>query len=448
MRFARKYLFGSGLATVLAVGGMTGMGGGVARAADPEVAPITDAPPAAGDASAPSSATVPPPANQSPFGEKFYPSVSPITRRPLMMLLDRNGLADGLEEARINIFGWVEASFEYNFMDPAEDINLGRVFDFEQNGQFIFNQFDLAAERTVVADGDQWDLGGRVEMLVGGDARFLHANGLGANQDFFDGPDVQFDLLQAYADVAVPVGTGLRLRVGKFLFFKQIDPNASVFYTHSFTFGAALPFTLTGVSGLYNLNDRWSVEAGINRGWDQALEDENGMISLHGRVRHVASDRTSYALMAIIGPEVPDDKSWGGQFDFVINHKATDELTLLGDVIFGFQPDAPEPTAGGGTTTASWYGAAGYAVYRLNDRYSLGGRAEWYRDSGGFTTGVDQNLFEITGGVTITPFPQHEIGANLKVRPELRYDWSTENYFDGLTSRDQLTFAVDVIFNF
>ena len=28
------------------------------------------------------------------------------------------------------------------------------------------------------------------------------------NQDFFNGPDVQFDLLQAYADIAVPVGKG------------------------------------------------------------------------------------------------------------------------------------------------------------------------------------------------------------------------------------------------
>jgi hypothetical protein len=421
-----------------ASGGGSGGRAGLALAADTPLAPENDA----------STATSPPPADQSPFGEKYYPAITPTRHRPLMSLLDRSGLADPLEDARINIFGYVEASFQANFMDPAGDINAGRVFDFEQNKQFLFNQFDLAAERTVVADGDQWDLGGRVEFIVGEDARFLHANGLGDSQDFFNGPDVQFDLLQAYADIAVPVGTGLRVRVGKFLFFKQVDPNASVFYTHSFTFGGALPYTLTGASALYNLNDKWSVEAGINRGWDQALTDNNGMISLHGRVRHTVNDRTSYALMAIIGPENDDNKTWGGQFDFVISHKASDQLTLLGDAVFGFQPDAQQFNAGGGTTDASWYGVAGYAVYRLNDQYSLGGRAEWYRDSGGFTTGLDQNLFEVTGGVTITPFPHHEIGSNLKVRPELRYDYSTENFFDGLTEQHQVTFAVDVIFNF
>jgi len=438
MRFSRKCIAAAAFASSFAAGGALGRSGNVALAADTPLAPENDA----------STATAPPPADQSPFGEKYYPAITPTRRRPLMQLLDRNGLADGLEDARINIFGYVQGSFEANFMDPAEDINAGRVFDFEQNSQFLFNQFNLAGERTVVADGDQWDIGGRVEMIVGEDARFLHANGLGDSQDFFNGPDVQFDLLQAYVDIAVPVGTGLRVRAGKFLFFKQVDPNASVFYTHSYTFGAALPYTLTGASALYNLNDHWSVEAGINRGGDQALTDDNGMISLHGRVRHVVDDRTSYALMGIVGPEAPGEKAWGATFDFVISHKQSDQLTLLGDVVFGFQPDAPKPTFSGGTTTASWYGAAGYAVYRINDTYSLGGRAEWYRDSGGFTTGVDQNLFGLTGGVTITPFPHHEIGSNLKVRPELRYDYSTEDFFDGLTKQNQVTFAVDVIFNF
>lgn len=425
-------------ALALAAGGIGSGGGRAALAADTATAPENDT----------VMATSAPPAAEAPFGEKYYPALAPTQHRPLMSLLDRYGLADPLEDARINLFGHAQASFQYNFMDPVGDLNVGRVFDFEQNGQFLFNQLDLAAERTVVADRDQWDVGGRVEILYGGDARFLHAQGLGASKDYFTGPDNQFDLLQAYADFAVPVGTGLRVRAGKFLFFKQVDPNASVFYSHSFTFGGALPFTLTGVSGLYNVSDDWSLEAGVSRGWDQALSDNNGMVSFHGRARHTLSNRTSYALIAMVGPELQGEKGdWRTVFDFVISHKATDQLTLLGDVIFGWQPDAPD-NAGAGTVGATWYGAAGYGVYRVNDYYSVGARAEWFRDSGGFATGVDQNLIGLTGGVTITPFPRHDVGRNVKVRPELRYDYSTEDYFDGLTSRDQLTFAVDVIFNF
>ena len=57
-------------------------------------------------------------------------------------------------------------------------------------------------------------------------------------------------------------------------------------------------------------------------------------------------------------------------------------------------------------------------------------------------------MFEVTLGVTIVPMPNDEIGRNLKIRPEIRYDWSTEDFFDGLTKDNQFTAAVDVIFNF
>src|SRR6476660_4955740 len=43
----------------------------------------------------------PPPADQSPFGEKYYPAIAPTQRRLLRSQLDRAGLADPLEEARI-----------------------------------------------------------------------------------------------------------------------------------------------------------------------------------------------------------------------------------------------------------------------------------------------------------------------------------------------------------
>src|SRR5207244_7596692 len=100
--------------------GVPSGGASEARAADTAVAPENDA----------STATAPPPADQSPFGEKYYPAVAPTRHRPLMSLLDRTGLADPLDDARISLFGHAEASFEYNFMHPAGDFNAGREFDF------------------------------------------------------------------------------------------------------------------------------------------------------------------------------------------------------------------------------------------------------------------------------------------------------------------------------
>lgn len=395
----------------------------------------------------------PPPAERSPFGEKFYPAAAPAGRAPLMSSLDRANLAAPLDAARVNLYGHVQGSYTYNPEDPSQDLNLGRNFDVEAN-QFVLNQVDLNVERPVNLSGEAWDFGGRVEFLYGGDARFLHSNGMFDNQDFFDGPENQFDIPQLYADVNVPLGSGLRIRVGKFLFFKQIDPNASVFYSHSFTFGGALPYTHTGVTGYYKFNDQWSVEAGISRGWGQSLEDNNGSIDVLGRVRFSPSTKTSFALLFITGPEETGrNDNYRTAVDFVGSHQVSDRLTLMFDLVYGIQTDPSTsqlPLGSTGSDNADWYGAAGYAIYKIDDRFSVAGRLEWFRDDEGYfpVTAVAQDLLEATLGVTITPLPHNEIGRNLKVRPEIRWDWSSQDFFDGLTSDNQFTAAVDVIFNF
>ena len=41
--------------------------------------------------------------------------------------------------------------------------------------------------------------------------------------------------------------------------------------------------------------------------------------------------------------------------------------------------------------------------------------------------------------MTITPFPNDAIGSNFKIRPEVRNDYSSRDFFDGLTRHDQTT---------
>jgi hypothetical protein len=374
-------------------------------------------------------------------------------RRPLMSLFDNLGWAEALDNARLDIYGHVEGSVTINADDPDSGFNVGRVFDFQDDDPTL-NQVDINMERRVDLTSNNVDFGFRIEWLYGGDSRFIHANGLLDNYDFFDGPENQWDLVQAYGDVAIPVGErALRIRAGKFLFFKQIDPNASVFYSHSFTFGAALPFTLTGVTGYYDLSDAFSLEGGIVRGWDDALEDDNGSVSGIVRARYRASDELNLSLAAITGPELPDNSGdYRTALNFVASYQVTSQLTLLLDSIYGYQSDAP------GEGASDWYGAAVYGIYKFNDYLSAAARLEYYRDDEGFTTGIagaestlgfsSQDLYEVTVGVTVTPFAGDEIGRNFKVRPEVRYDYSSEDFFDDFTDDNQLTFAVDAIFNF
>ncbi len=372
-----------------------------------------------------------------------YAAVAPAARAPLMAALDQTGVGEALDAARINIYGHIEGSYTWNFDNPAKSLNIGRVFDIKHNDPEV-NQADLNIERTVDLTSHQFDIGGRLELMYGTDARFIHSSGLLDGQDFFHGPEYQFDIPQVYLDFGVPLGDGLRIRVGKFLFFKQIDPNASVFYSHSFTFGAALPFTLTGASGLYNINDQWSIEGGFSRGWGQSLRDNNGAIDGFGRIRYSPSDKTNLTLAFISGPEDDGDNShYRDAVDLTLTQALGENLTFLLDSVYG-NDAAGSPTGG----NANWYGVAGYLVLKLDDHISLAGRGEWYRDEEAFTTGVAQSLFEATVGVTITPFPSNPTASFFKIRPEVRYDYATRDYFDGLTKHDQLTAAVDAIFNF
>jgi hypothetical protein len=128
--------------------------------------------------------------------------------------------------------------------------------------------------------------------------------------------------------------------------------------------------------------------------------------------------------------------------DGTVSYAMTDKLTLLADGVFGYQA---EPT---GTGDDYWYGLSGYAVYKVSDTLNVNARGEFYRDEDGFTTGLSQTLFEATVGLTVTPFPDSNLGQNLKIRPELRWDYSSGRYFNGLTDHNQVTVALDAYFDF
>jgi hypothetical protein len=372
-----------------------------------------------------------------------YAAAQPTSPALLMGALENTGVGQALDSARINIYGHIEGSYTWNFDNPRKNINVGRVFDIKHNDAEV-NQADLNIERTVDLTSHQFDIGGRVELMYGTDSRFIHSNGFLDNDNFFHGPEYQFDIPQVYLDFGVPLGNGLRIRVGKFLFFKQLDPNASVFYSHSFTFGSALPFTLTGVSALYNCTDQLSAEGGISRGWGQSSRDNNSAIDGFGRVKFTPSDKTNLTLAFITGPEDNGDNShYRDAVDLTLTQQIGDNITFLLDSVYG-NDAAGSPTG----QNANWYGVAAYLVVKLDDHFSLAARGEWYRDEEAFTTGVAQNLYEATLGVTITPFPNGTTSALFKIRPEVRYDYASRDFYDGLTKKDQVTAAIDAIFNF
>jgi hypothetical protein len=391
-------------------------------------------------------------------------------RKPLMSVLDRTGAATMLDEWGIDVSGHVEASYTWSESSPPdgelhEDFINARVFD-DQHDEFYWNQFDITIQRTLTADNDattgyadRMNVGFMVNYIYGQDARLIHANGT-TDHDLDDASrNEEDDLTQLYVTLGLPVGNGLLITAGKFVTpigYELINPTLNPLYSHSFLFGYAIPFTHTGVLAKYNFTESMNATFGVVRGWDQAADDNNDDPSYIGQIAYTynpgaaGSEPYNIILTGITGPEQTDSQgNYRTLIDLIVSHKVSDQLTLAVNADLGYEDDVgdsfDEDSADG--DDAWWYGVAGYAQYAWSEQISVNGRIEWFNDTDG-ARGLNANVYEATLGLAIKPFPDNDLGAGLVVRPEVRYDYASDDILDGGTDHDQLTFAVDAIFAF
>jgi Putative beta-barrel porin-2, OmpL-like. bbp2 len=329
-------------------------------------------------------------------------------RRPLMNMLDKAGVAKGLDDLGINIYGWVEMSWTHNFEDPIGGVNVGRFFDFE-NDDHTLNQIDITIERAVAVSGDKFDWGGKMEWIWGGDARFIHANGVFDHYGFplfpgspgtGDGPDEQFDPVQFYLQFNVPVGNGIIATGGKFvtlLGYETINPTTSPLYSHSFLFNFAIPFTHTGGMARYALDQNWAFTGAIVRGWDQSFEDNNACaLSYMGQIAYT-TEHLDIIVTGITGPEQFDsDSDYRSVVDLIVIYRENNWQFVL-NADYGYESSAALDGA-----DAQWWGAAGYAIWKINDMFTGVGRLEFFSDADG-GRGVNTQLTEVTLGLNIRP---------------------------------------------
>lgn len=392
-------------------------------------------------------------------------------RNPLMKGFDTIGLGKTLDETRFSVGGYASASATY-YADPGDSKEqVGRGFDLENQDPTI-NQVGLFVDRAVDTTKAEFDIGGRMEWIWGGDARFIHSTGL---FDYYgSSPDEQFDLVQAYVDVVLPfAGKGLNVRTGKFVTpagVETINPATTPLYSRGLLFNYLLPYTHTGIFGTYSCSENWVTGLGVIRGWDDALEDKNanGVSVLATSVYSFADAKTSLATTFIAGPEFAGSNGdYRYLLDNVLRHKWSDQWTFAvqADILVESDQDG---AVGGNSDYGVAGGLGGWASYMYSQYVTVNARLEYLYDGSGFRVsppsfGVDDagdsvivggqgnNLYSTALGLTITPFPTDEIGANLKIRPEVRYDYAQNGIFSPSAEggqNNQLSFAIEAYFTF
>jgi hypothetical protein len=390
---------------------------------------------------APDDAPVPAKAPVAP-AETIVEAEAAEPRTPLMQLFDNGGFGEQLDEYGISIGGWVSGSVTWSLLDdPAGNEIPGRAFDFEHADPTL-NQMGFTVIRGV-DHTKPWDVGFTFEHIFGADARFTASNGM----DFQTGlnPENQFDITQAYGEVVLPVGNGLVIKAGKWITpigYEYVNPTLNALYSHTYLFGI-IPFSHTGVMGTYHFDDTKSLGIAVARGWEQSLKDNNSALEAVFTWAHTPSDRYTYAISGSLGPQLDDNN---GNYRFVIDYWS--DLAISDAFSLGFnidyRYDSGDASDGDGANT---FGAAVYGKYVVNQFATLVTRGEWFNDTQR-SEGFDSNIYALTVGVNVTPFPGDSVGQFFRLRPELRYDYATEPLFDGGTEHDVLTFAIEGVFQF
>ncbi|PYJ69972.1 MAG: porin [Verrucomicrobia bacterium] len=368
------------------------------------------------------------------------------------------------------LYGWIEAGITGNFAFPNDNQNFGRLLD-DRSNEPLLNQFVLGAERGLDPNmADRFDWAFRIQFLYGSDTRYLKSIGL---FDLVTDALIQPDTPEAWFLAHFPMsGTtgGLDVKLGEFmtcLGADMSDPRYNVFYSRDYIFNFGCPFYGTGALLTLHAVPELDLYAGIDRGVNVALEDNNDSVSFYGgAMMNCCKGKACCVAKLHAGPEDPRDNHDERYLsDIVTTWKITDKLTSITDINFAYEE----------SVNAKGYGIAQFLTYAINDCCTVGIRGEVWRDADGFFVAQfasnndfihfergDDSVFDprtvgggrttygaITAGLTIKPRVPAPL-TGLMIRPEIRYDRSL-NGTDPLndsSDRDMFTAAVDVVVMF
>ena len=375
------------------------------------------------------------------------------------------------EESPFSFRGWLSGGITYNPDKPLDRFNGPVTFNDRAN-ELMMNQFYLIAERAIEADGCNWDFGFRIDTVFGTDSRFTKATGLEWNTAFAEEWNsqnrrfYQFALPQFYGEIALPVGAGLKAKIGHFYTIignEVVTAPDNFFYSHAYSHQYGEPFTHTGLLLSYPLGENLTITGGVVHGWDNFWDNNDKPSIIGGFSATSADEKSTLALSFITGPEQTGNNDNNRiMYSVVFSRQVTDNFRYIFQHDFGHDDNA---VAAG--VDAVWYGVNQYFLYTINECWSAGLRLEWFRDDNGARVVTLNNA--TTTGPRTSPLPANPgLGVsysaitaglnwspidNLVIRPEARWDWSNASGgsyspFNAGTSGSQFLLGTDVIYSF
>ncbi len=354
------------------------------------------------------------------------------------------------------ISGFASASYMYDFNDTHGTRTVdGRTFDTHAN-QFALNKFKLALEKPLSANPTNWAVGYRADLIFGEDASVIHSSSALGAGSFNLGNDG--DLEQAFVDINIPIGNGLKVIVGKtvtLMGVEVIEEVANPNFSEGNQFLFVENFTQTGVQLAYKWNDSLDTEFVVFNGWDQ-LPDNNNAVSFMGRLGYAMDSNTTFSVLGYGGPEhttVPgggtgtSTGNWRDGVELIGQHKFTDKLNSYVQLDYGREQKVVD------LGDSEWVAGGLWLTYDFTDKIELAFRQDYLRDKDGARTDGST----LNGGVPFVPGAGPELYSstltlnykpidNVQIRPEFRWDHSDKDVYNGI--KDQFTLGMGVAYLF
>lgn len=390
-------------------------------------------------------------------------------------------LFDRLDGHGVNVYGFIQGGFTGNFDSPRDRLNYGVNYNNRSN-DVLLNEIYLITERPLDLENkkDCFHVGFRVDVMYGHDAPYFENTALGQWPNFLGDrneasrlTEMGLGMWQYYADFHLPILTdrGVDIRMGRFISLMGHDASLgkdTLFYSRPYEFFYGVPFTNLGVLSTIHLGDTVDFVSGIVRGYEVTWQDNNDVYSYTGAFIWNACDgKTTYGLSWITGPEqIQNNHNDRTLFTTYLHHTFgnCDQWKLVLSGSTGWEQGAVV-NANQTLSAGEWYGATGSLFYTINPKWTLGTRFEWWRDDDGIRTafatsdkggatwnrpGYAGNFYDLTFGASYKPY------QNLRLRPEIRFDWFNGAAANGTNSRPfndqrdnfQTTLGFDVIWEF
>ncbi len=373
-----------------------------------------------------------------------------------------------LDASGISVSGYYDIA--YNKMNstglfvnaPAGPVSSGlagnsRIFDTPGATQGKdFNSFNLQQLGLIIAKQPKEGLGGYLNLTAGQDAATIASAGLGAAPAGSNNSTHTVDVTQAYTSYA---RGGLTIIGGKFATLagaEYITSFSNKNYSRAWMFGWG-PYTHTGARATYVYNDKVTLIAGVNNGFDQVTSTTGTKSSELSLVLAPVS-QFSLAVTNYHGRELTNATVAGTSLAGTRNYldvlgtiNASDKLNFVVDYANGRQDNAALP--GGVIGQAKWKALALYANYQFTDAWRVSYRHENFDDANGYrsglTTAAGAPLGQRLRANTVTL--GYAVEKNLELRAEARYDWSTQAAFlqpNGTGRNNQTSYAVQAVYQF